>query len=481
MNKTRRDTITIDGTTYDITEFKHPGGNIINYAKNTPDATEIFNEFHHRSSKARSVLRSLPHYNDGPEPVPVQASANIPLTPRQQEMTADFREMRTNLVNQGCFEPDYIHVYFRMLELAFYFGMGTWLASYNIYASLLSFIAFKTRCGWVQHECGHLSFTGIRTVDRAIQTLTMGFGGGVSSSVWNSMHQKHHATPQKVKHDIDLDTTPFVAFFNTAFEDNTNGKTASRFMNRWWMRLQAWTFLPVVNGIFVHLFWTYYLHPRKVFQRLSSAKTREVYTEAAFEAVCMSSSHIVIPLIFSSYGGYGLLYSYFLLMVANFWNFVYLFGHFSLSHTYTGVIPEDKHLLWFEYALDHTVNISTKSAIVTWIMGYLNFQIEHHLFPSMPQYKNIVAAPYVRRFCEKWSPDLKYVEHSYMQAWWLMLSNLNQVGKHYYANGIQASAEPEEEKVSIPEPAPEPEPEPEQDVSSDTSPESDDVEHLHLD
>jgi hypothetical protein len=100
------------------------------------------------------------------------------------------------------------------------------------------------------------------------------------------------------------------------------------------------------------------------------------------------------------------------------------------------VIPEDKHLLWFEYALDHTVNISTKSPLVTWIMGYLNFQIEHHLFPSMPQYKNAIAAPYVREFCERWSPDLKYIEHSYKDAWWLMLSNLNQVGKHYYDNGV---------------------------------------------
>ena len=33
--KKQRDVITIDGVTYDITEFKHPGGNIINYAKNT--------------------------------------------------------------------------------------------------------------------------------------------------------------------------------------------------------------------------------------------------------------------------------------------------------------------------------------------------------------------------------------------------------------------------------------------------------------
>jgi len=435
-----RDTITIDGVTYDITDFKHPGGNIINYAKNSPDATEVFNEFHHRSSKAKKMLRSLPVLTDD--------NKSLVLTPQQHEITADFREMRATLVEQGCFEPDYIHVYFRLLEIAFYFGLGTWLASYNIYASILSFIAFKTRCGWVQHECGHLSFTGSRRIDRAIQTFAMGFGGGVSSSVWNSMHQKHHATPQKIKHDIDLDTTPFVAFFNRAFEENTNGKTASRFMNRWWMRLQAWTFLPIVNGVLVHLFWTYYLHPKKVFHRLCSAKTREVYPETAFEAVCMTSSHLSLPFIFY-YGGassgnkYGVLWSYFLLMIVNFWNFIYLFGHFSLSHTFTDVIPEDKHLLWFEYALHHTVNISTKSYLVTWIMGYLNFQIEHHLFPSMPQYKNAMAAPYVRRFCAKWTDavDLKYVEHSYITAWKLMLSNLNQIGKHYYEHGVMRDEE----------------------------------------
>ena len=82
--------------------------------------------------------------------------------------------------------------------------------------------------------------------------------------------------------------------------------------------------------------------------------------------------------------------------------------------------------------------------MVTWIMGYLNFQIEHHLFPSMPQYKNAIAAPYVRSFCERWSPDLKYIEHSYKESWWLMLSNLNNVGKHYYDNGVAVIRERED-------------------------------------
>jgi len=441
-----RDTIKIDGVTYDITNFKHPGGNIINYAKNSPDATDVFTEFHYRSVKASKILQSLPVCcNDV-----TATTESLELTQHQQEMTKDFREMRTTLIDQGCFEPDYIHVYFRLLEIAFFFGLGTWFASYNIYASILSFIAFKTRCGWVQHECGHLSFTGLRKIDRAIQTFTMGFGGGVSSSVWNSMHQKHHATPQKIKHDIDLDTTPLVAFFDRAFEENTHGKAASQFMNRWWMRFQAWTFLPVINGVLVHLFWTYYLHPKKVFHRLCSARTREIYLETAFEAVCMTGSHLSLPLIFYSGGasGGGLLWCYFLLMVVNFCNFIYLFGHFSLSHTFTGIVPEDKLLLWFEYALHHTINISNKSALVTWIMGYLNFQIEHHLFPSMPQYKNTIAAPRVRAFCAKWADaaGLKYVEHSYTTAWRLMLSNLNTVGKHYYENGVSHSGVVSSEK-----------------------------------
>jgi len=442
-----RDTITIDGVTYDITEFKHPGGSIINYMKNTADATEVFREFHHRSSdRVNKVLQSLPVY-------PESSLRPLSVAP-ENAMTADFREMREKLVIQGLFEPDYIHVYFRLLELAFYFGMGTWLASYNIYASVLSFIAFKTRCGWVQHECGHLSFTGNKHIDRAIQTFIMGFGAGVSSTVWNSMHTRHHAAPQKIKHDIDMDTTPLVAFFNRAFESTTHGQRPARFMNRWWMRLQAWTFLPIVNGIFVHLFWIYYLHPKKVFHRLCFATTRGERRTAAFEMACMTASHISLPLIFytgsggGGGGGGSLLWSYFLLMVVNFWNLVYLFGHFSLSHTFTGVVPENKHLLWFEYAIGHTVNISTKSALVTWIMGYLNFQIEHHLFPSMPQYKNALAAPYVRAFCERHASALKYTEHSYKDAWRLMLSNLDQVGKHYYENGVSVEG-PKTEHVHI--------------------------------
>jgi fatty acid desaturase len=77
-------------------------------------------------------------------------------------------------------------------------------------------------------------------------------------------------------------------------------------------------------------------------------------------------------------------------------------------------------------------------------MGYLNFQIEHHLFPSMPQYKNVLAAPAVREFCTKWKKAddagyLNYVEVGYWDAWKKMFQNLNDIGIHYYKHGVVAS------------------------------------------
>ena len=158
------------------------------------DATDVFNEFHYRSTKAKHVLQSLPKCAVDSEP---------DVSPRQKEMLSDFRDMRTTLVNNGCFEPDYIHVYFRLMELMFYFGLGTILAPHNIYASVLSFTIFKSRCGWLQHEAGHNSLTGIIKIDKIINTLIIGVGNCFGSSLWNTVHNKHHAFPQRIKHDID--------------------------------------------------------------------------------------------------------------------------------------------------------------------------------------------------------------------------------------------------------------------------------------
>ena len=41
----------------------------------------------------------------------------------------------------------------------------------------------------------------------------------------------------------------------------------------------------------------------------------------------------------------------------------------------------------FDYALDHTVDINPENPLIHRIMGYLNCQVVHHLFPHMPQFR----------------------------------------------------------------------------------------------
>jgi fatty acid desaturase len=42
-----------------------------------------------------------------------------------------------------------------------------------------------------------------------------------------------------------------------------------------------------------------------------------------------------------------------------------------------------------------------KSQFNDWFTGHLNFQIEHHLFPTMPRHNLYKIQPLVRALCEK--------------------------------------------------------------------------------
>lgn len=57
-----------------------------------------------------------------------------------------------------------------------------------------------------------LVFTGNIALDKNLQIALYGVGCGMSASWWRIQHNKHHAMPQKLGHDVDLNTLPLVAF-----------------------------------------------------------------------------------------------------------------------------------------------------------------------------------------------------------------------------------------------------------------------------
>ena len=68
----------------------------------------------------------------------------------------------------------------------------------------------------------------------------------------------------------------------------------------------------------------------------------------------------------------------------------------------------------------------TGSRLTTLAMGGLNYQIEHHLFPSMPRPNLRRAQPIVRRFCAEHA--ITYTETTVPRSYRIVIRHLNHVG-----------------------------------------------------
>ena len=61
-----------------------------------------------------------------------------------------------------------------------------------------------------------------------------------------------------------------------------------------------------------------------------------------------------------------------------------------------------------------------------WFLGGLNYQIEHHLFPSMPRPNLRLAQPLVREHCAR--IGLPYTETGLVESYAGALRHLHRVG-----------------------------------------------------
>merc|ERR1719393_513046 len=112
------------------------------------------------------------------------------------------------------------------------------------------------------------------------------------------------------------------------------------------------------------------------------------YTELAWMGVRYALWHAAF-----GYMGLGASFRLYTIYVAI--GATYIFTNFAVSHTHKDVVPKSKHISWSLYSANHTTNCSNQW-LVNWWMAYLNFQIEHHLFPSMPQYNHPNISPRVK-------------------------------------------------------------------------------------
>uniref|UniRef100_A0A7S1Y1B1 Cytochrome b5 heme-binding domain-containing protein n=1 Tax=Phaeomonas parva TaxID=124430 RepID=A0A7S1Y1B1_9STRA len=409
--------VLIDGRLYDVSSFKHPGGSIIKFLTGNGDATEAYREFHMRSASADKMLASLPS-RAAPSDVLSRREGN-----GKTSLSEDYAALRKQLEEEGFFEPSMTECVYRTSEIIAMHLLGAYIFMTNESMGMkaLGLVVLglaQGRCGWLMHEGGHYSMTGHIPTDRVLQVAIYGIGCGMSGAWWRNQHNKHHATPQKLQHDVDLDTLPLVAF-NEACIDKVRSPILKT-----WLRFQGALFIPV-SCLLVALGWQFYLHPRHIARSITSKRNaaRGADKRAMGEAAALATRYALL------FGGVfsGLTWgqSWGCYLFYNFIGAAYIFTNFSLSHTHLPVSKPDEYLHWVEYSAIHTTNISP-NFLCNWWMAYLNFQIEHHLFPSMPQFRHPIVSPRVRALFEK--HGMRYDERPYFSCLWETLMNLHNVG-----------------------------------------------------
>ncbi len=237
----------------------------------------------------------------------------------------------------------------------------------------------------IQHDGNHGSFSESARVNRLAGLALDALGG--SSYVWRYQHNiLHHSYTNLVGADHDIDTAGI-------------GRLSPAQPRRWFHRFQAFYFWPLYSTIgvkwqfvddFVHV-----VKGRIGPQPIERPKGLDLVAFVAGKLFVAAVLFVVpllrhpLPVVLAFY-----------LLTALTTGFV-LAVVFQLAHSveeaaHPGVttstrLPNE----WAAHQVETTVDFAHGNRLLTWFVGGLNYQIEHHLFPRVSHVHYPALAPIV--------------------------------------------------------------------------------------
>jgi fatty acid desaturase len=264
-----------------------------------------------------------------------------------------------------------------------------------------------TQFAFVAHEASHRQvFESGRRNDRVGRLLANAVVG-ISYSWWMNKHTRHHANPNRVDKDPDIanDTIAFTE----------EGVRQHRGLKRWINRYQGWLFFPLLTleGLNLHI-----TSIQSLFHGSPEnlrARVRELVTIGIRLSAYLAVVFWALPL--------GLAFAFVGVQMAVFG--VYMGASFAPNHKGMAIIPADSRMDFLSKQVLTSRNIRG-GRFMNIFMGGLNFQIEHHLFPSMPRPHLIRTAEIVREHCA--DLGIPYTETGLAQSYMIVVEYLNRVG-----------------------------------------------------
>ncbi len=287
----------------------------------------------------------------------------------------------------------YVHVVF--------FTPPVWIAIIECVAmgGLTAAIGFN-----VMHDGGHGSFSNSKFWNKIAAFSVNGLGA--SGIMWNNKHNIIHHTYTNIDGvDDDIEIKPMLRMCTT--------------QKKYWIHRYQHIYVWLLYTLLL-IIWVFATDYKKYFkQKVGSIPIKKMSTfdHFAFWIAKIGYYFMMIVLPIMLLGFVKWLVGF--VIIAGFAGFV-LSIVFQLAHTIeetafptpsgdTNRIENE----WAIHQIQTTANFATKNKLISWLVGGLNFQIEHHLFPKISHIHYPAISKIIKQTCEEFG--VKYIEHRRMR------------------------------------------------------------------
>ncbi|WP_425430424.1 fatty acid desaturase family protein [Diaminobutyricimonas aerilata] len=262
-----------------------------------------------------------------------------------------------------------------------------------------------TQFAFLAHEASHRQILQSGPANDRIGRFIAAFVVGISYAWWMTKHTRHHANPNRVGKDpdIEIDTISFIE------QDAAKQKGLSALITR----KQGYLFFPLLT------FEGANLHVRSIATLFSKEPVKGRWIELGLLATRFALYFTVIFMMLPL----GMAFAFVGVQLAVFG--VYMGASFAPNHKGMPIVGRDEKLDFFTKQVRTSRNISG-GWWASALMGGLNYQVEHHLFPNMPRPHLAKAREIVREHCR--TLDVPYTETTLVRSYAIVIAYLNRVG-----------------------------------------------------
>lgn len=291
----------------------------------------------------------------------------------------------------------YIAVY---THLVFY-TPTTWLAIVEcvLLGGLTAAIGFN-----IMHDGMHGSFSKYKWVN-TMAGLTLNFLGA-NNFMWKTKHNIIHHTYTNIEGiDDDIEARPFLRLCDTQKYYKIH-------------RFQHWYFWAAYSLLYI--WWVFFTDYKKYFLgRIGPVPLKKMTIGEHLSFWGFKLLYVVLfvalPIYVVGFSAWLVGFLVFGLFAGFVLSIVFQLAH-TVEHTHfphADIASNKMEDEWAIHQLKTTANFATKNKVISWLVGGLNFQVEHHLFPRISHVHYPAISKIIRKACEDFG--VPYIEYPKMR------------------------------------------------------------------